>query len=230
VAANVGANNRQHDQIIRFVQQVDPDFVLLLEANDTWSDAVQAIAAEYPYGVQEMKSGNFSTVLLSRHPIGPTTRKRFGKISMYALVTECDVNGRRLLLIASHLLPPYKRAYFRMRNEHLHDLIDEVVAYDGPVVLAGDLNLTPWSPYFQAALRRGGLKDSRRGFGLQPTWPSFLPGMRIPIDHVLVTPDLTVHSWSRGPYTGSDHLPIAVEFSLGPTPSTSTTSVAGKSP
>ena len=78
--------------------------------------------------------------------------------------------------------------------------MDEADKYGGTVVMAGDLNVTPWSPHFQSALERGGLVDSRLGFGLQPTWPSFLPGMRIPIDHVLSTPDVTIHRVERGPF------------------------------
>jgi endonuclease/exonuclease/phosphatase (EEP) superfamily protein YafD len=214
VSANVSANNTQREHIVDFVRKADPDFVILIEADKDWGDTVDALAADYPFEVREMNSGNFSKVLLSRYPLGPTRRKRFGRVSIYALLTECDVDGRRFQLIASHLLPPYRKSYFRQRNEHLSNLIDEVIAHQGTTIMAGDLNLTPWSPHFQSALERGGLVDSRLGFGIQPTWPSFLPGMRIPIDHVLVTPDVTIHGWQRGPFTGSDHLPLLVEFSL----------------
>ena len=214
VSANVSSSNDQQGRAIEFIREVDPDFVLLFEANEDWSNAVDSIAAEYPYKIREIKAGNFSKVILSRYPLGPATRKPFGRTSIYAVLTECEVNGRTFLLIASHLLPPYTRSYFQLRNEHLYDLMNEVVAYDGTAILAGDLNITPWSPHFQSALTQGGLVDSRLGFGLQPTWPSFLPGMRIPIDHVLATPDVTIHSVQRGPFIGSDHLPLFVEFSL----------------
>ena len=106
VSANVGASNTQRDRIIEFVKRTDPDFVLLFEANEDWNDAVETIAADYPFQLKEIKAGNFSKVVLSRFPLGPATRKPFGRISIYALLTEVDVDGSTFLLIASHLLPP----------------------------------------------------------------------------------------------------------------------------
>jgi endonuclease/exonuclease/phosphatase (EEP) superfamily protein YafD len=38
--------------------------------------------------------------------------------------------------------------------------------------------------------------------------------MRIPIDHVLHTPDIRVYERKNGPRVGSDHLPVMVEFYL----------------
>ncbi len=94
-----------------------------------------------------------------------------------------------------------------------------IAAHPGPALVLGDFNITSWSPHFQETLRLGRLKDSRQGFGLQPTWPVDKPWFLVPIDHVLVTDGIAVHRCWRGPYIGSDHYPILMEFSLCPTPS-----------
>jgi hypothetical protein len=49
----------------------------------------------------------------------------------------------------------------------------------------GDLNVSPFSPHFQALLSGGNLKSAAQGFGWQPTWPTFLPPAGIQIDHAL---------------------------------------------
>jgi endonuclease/exonuclease/phosphatase (EEP) superfamily protein YafD len=65
---------------------------------------------------------------------------------------------------------------------------------------------------FRDFLATTGLKDSRVGFGWQPTWPTGSMSLRIPIDHVLVEPDLVVLERQVGPDIGSDHLPVRVRL------------------
>ena len=82
-------------------------------------------------------------------------------------------------------------------------------------MVLGDLNTTPWSARYRALLDDAGLEDTRVGYGLQTSWPSFLPAvLRIPIDHVLVTPDLAAAEREVGPEVGSDHLPVWVELAV----------------
>jgi endonuclease/exonuclease/phosphatase family metal-dependent hydrolase len=51
--------------------------------------------------------------------------------------------------------------------------------------------------------------------GAGGTWPSLLPPqMRIPIDHVMVGPGLSVVSRRVLPRLGSDHLPVATEIAV----------------
>jgi endonuclease/exonuclease/phosphatase (EEP) superfamily protein YafD len=82
-------------------------------------------------------------------------------------------------------------------------------------MVLGDLNTTSWSPYFRDLVADSGLLDSRRGFGVEPSWPSFgLPLLRIPIDHGLVSPAVSVLDRRIGPAAGSDHLPLVIDFAL----------------
>jgi len=81
-----------------------------------------------------------------------------------------------------------------------------------PSILLGDLNVTPWSSPFQHLLRQGGLRDTAIGFGIHPTWPSYLWPMRIPIDHCLVSPGLRATKREVGRNVGSDHFPLLIEL------------------
>lgn len=74
-------------------------------------------------------------------------------------------------------------------------------------------------------MSKTGLKNSRQGFGLLPTWPiktnyppyakipSFLTGLlSIPIDHCLISPDIKVAKTRTGPNVGSDHRPLITDL------------------
>ncbi|MCB0060965.1 MAG: endonuclease/exonuclease/phosphatase family protein [Caldilineaceae bacterium] len=84
---------------------------------------------------------------------------------------------------------------------------------NGPLIVAGDFNVTPWSPRFQRLLREARLKNSMRGFGMQNSWPSVLPlPLGIPIDHALHSPSLTTLDRKTVRVAGTDHAMLVVTF------------------
>jgi endonuclease/exonuclease/phosphatase (EEP) superfamily protein YafD len=86
----------------------------------------------------------------------------------------------------------------------------------GPVVVAGDLNMSPWSPFFSRLVKASGLTDSEPGFGFQPTWPTYQPILYLPLDHVLVSRDVIVADRRTAADVGSDHLPVVIDIAPGP--------------
>jgi len=68
--------------------------------------------------------------------------------------------------------------------------------------------------FFSEFVDDSGLRDSSRGFGVQPSWPAMMPLFYTPIDHCLVSENVVIHGRQTGPDLGSDHLPVVVEFSL----------------
>jgi endonuclease/exonuclease/phosphatase (EEP) superfamily protein YafD len=102
----------------------------------------------------------------------------------------------------------------RFRNEHLAEFSEYTRQLSGPSIILGDHNTTPWNHAFKDLLKNSSLLDTSRGLGYQPTWPSFFWPMRIPLDHCLVSSNLTVSQRRVGESTGSDHLPIIVDLVL----------------
>src|SRR5262249_38286126 len=74
-----------------------------------------------------------------------------------------------------------------------------------------DLNTTAGSPHFAEFLRVSGLRDSRFGFGPQPSWPTWSP-LRLTIDHAFLSADLAVAGRRPGPDIGSDHYPLILDL------------------
>jgi endonuclease/exonuclease/phosphatase (EEP) superfamily protein YafD len=98
----------------------------------------------------------------------------------------------------------------------LNELAARSTAVDGPLIVAGDFNATPYSPYFTEWLEKTKLTDSRRGRTPSPSWPTMLPWVGIPIDHVVVNDGFTILSHRRLPNFESDHYGVLVEIALRP--------------
>jgi len=97
------------------------------------------------------------------------------------------------------------------RTRLLADLADLIRELTDPVILLTDFNATSWSSNFQDLTTATGLRDSRIGFGVQPTWPAQLPGLRVPIDHCLVSPKIEIHDRRVTANAGSDHFGIYLD-------------------
>ena len=133
------------------------------------------------------------------------------EVGVPGIRADVEVNGRTVTLLNIHTLPPASSQYFEIRNRQLTALADFANRQEDLVLVAGDLNTAMWSPYYKRMERDSGLVNARKGFGVVATWPSFYPIFRIPIDHCLISPEIEVVDFRRGPAIGSDHLPLAVD-------------------
>lgn len=217
VVCNVRASNVQHDRVVEFVRASKADLVLLVEVNFEWAAAIRALDAEYPYGRRSPAHNSWGLSLLSRLPLDSVEVTMLGEEGQtLAVVARLTVDGQPLTVIGTHPFSPISGGHFRYRNRQLADAATLVRRQKGPVMLMGDLNVSPWSPYFQGLLSASGLRDSRQGFGIQASWPVEFAPVRIPIDHCLVSPEIAVHERQIGPDVGSDHFPVIVDVSLRP--------------
>jgi endonuclease/exonuclease/phosphatase (EEP) superfamily protein YafD len=213
---NVRTSNRSFGRVVEFLRGVDADFVVVLETDETWARELENGLVDYPYVLSEPQEDNFGMTLMSRLPFVRRDVLWMGDVALPNLCARFLIDGHELTVLGSHTIPPKSSACARWRNQHLSAISRFVSSQDGPVVVLGDLNVTPWSPHFAVLLDEGGLFDARRGFGLLPTWPTWLPPLRIPIDHCLATREVVVGDFRVAPAVGSDHFPIIVDFALAP--------------
>jgi endonuclease/exonuclease/phosphatase (EEP) superfamily protein YafD len=160
----------------------------------------------------EARSDHFGIALLSREPLERVRTVWLGSAKLPTVVAELRHGGRPLLLVGTHPPPPGNRSMATLRNEQLAAVASFVRQQTIPAVVAGDLNATSYSPFFQNLCASAGLRDSRQGFGIQASWTPRLPVLELAIDHCLVPPAIHVADRRVGPHLGSDHRPVQVRL------------------
>lgn len=214
MAANVYTGNRDTTLLLDLVREEHPAILAVLEIDRRWAQVLRELEQDYPHHIQRPRQDNFGIALFSQHPILSQRVEHLADSDVPTIFATLDFHSQPVHVVVTHPLPPVSRVYAASRNRHMEALGERVAALEGPVVVLGDLNATSWSPVFADFVRATNLQDSRRGFGIQPTWPAGAWHLRIAIDHVLVSPGLVVTQRRVGPTIGSDHLPIIVDVAV----------------
>lgn len=226
LVSNLHDRNTQFDRVVSLVREENPDFAVFIEVNARWAEQLDGLGDILPYQFSPDRVEKRGVAVYSKRPLLDPQLKQFDSHETASIVSDLEISGQRLSVIATHPMPPVKSWRFRLRNQHFDNLGDYVPTLTQPTLVLGDLNTTMWSPYYQRLVRRTGLENARRGFGILPSWPTrnnfnALPlfGARllsIPIDHCLLTPDIQAIDVRTGPDIGSDHLPLLVDLLVSP--------------
>jgi len=207
VSLNVRAENPDKQRTLAYLRDRNADVVVLLEIDDAWATALRDLESVYPHRVVAPQPGLFGIAVLSRVPLEAPRVVEPGGGST-TVITGLTRGKQGCLLMAAHPLAPVSGAWAARRDAQLAAMGELAAGESRPVIVAGDLNATPWSHGFRALAGPRGLRDSAIGRGVQATWNARLWAPRIPIDHVLVSPEIGVQSRTVGPDVGSDHLPV----------------------
>ncbi len=218
---NVQGNNPNQQGIVRWIEQLQPDVVLLQETSHAWQKWVERLKVIYPHQLTNYMSDSFfGAVLLSKYPLKNAKIEEMGEKWNYYFSAGVRIDAtHEVQLYAIHTHPPFGEKGAAIRNRQLQHLVQHLaqVMSDNHVntrIVMGDLNITPYSPYFKEFLSQTGLQNSMLGYGIQNTWPTDLPLwlMGIAIDHVLVSSNIEVNARKLGEDLGSDHLPVLVKI------------------
>ena len=210
---NLNAGNGNSGQVLSAIRDADPDILVLLEVTHKWSAELEVLSSDYPHRLARTREDPFGIMVLSKFPWINAEVLEIGETDVPSITADVYLPGGELFLIATHPVPPLGADYSRQRNRQLMELPYLAAGREHPVLLMGDLNVTSFSYWFKRVTEME-LKNSMKGFGFQPTWPTGIPFMKIPIDHVLHSPGIVIHHRTVGPDIGSDHLPVIVDFSL----------------
>jgi endonuclease/exonuclease/phosphatase (EEP) superfamily protein YafD len=186
---------------------------LLAEVTAAWEQALARLNASYAHRYTTRGLRGTGLLLLSRWPMQAEVLPGYSDIEP-AVSATILVNGRSLQLLSVHTSWPLGPANSALRDRQLALIGEFARSHTGLLVVLGDLNVSPFSPHFQALLSDSNLKSAAQGFGWQPTWPTFLPPAGIQIDHALTGAGVFVTSFRRGSPVGSDHLPIIIDCVL----------------
>ena len=212
--ANVLSSNTEFDRLFALIDNDQPDVIVLQEVSPAWAAELKRLDGAYPHQVVEAREGNFGIAVLSRYPLAAAATVASEPLELPTIIATLDVKGRPLQLVGTHPTIPLGAAGYGARNTQLATIADLLRKTTGARVVLGDLNASMWDLNYRVFEARTGLRNVRRGFGIVPTWPVFLPFAMIPIDHVLVSGEIGVRDVRTGPRIGSDHLPLVATITL----------------
>jgi endonuclease/exonuclease/phosphatase (EEP) superfamily protein YafD len=208
--ANVLFKNVDYWTVTEQIREEKPDFISINEATPAFINHFRkALMKEYPYTFFVVAKNNTQVLVGSRRPFVVDSVASFAVKGVLKLTTI--VKGKPLVFIACHAYNPLVLRDFEMRNQQLKQMAGLVKQQTNPTLVVGDLNITPWSAFYQDFIRESGLTNCRKGYGLNPTWPSRFFPMWIPIDHCLINSQLETVGFRVGKYNKSDHLPVIID-------------------
>ncbi len=212
--ANVHSSNTEYERLIDLVVAESPDMIFLQEVTPEWVAGTASLVQDYPYAYAEPRHGNFGIAAFSRIPFDSIQHIESPPLGYPTILATITINGKQLSIISSHPTIPLGQQMHDARNEQLESITDLVDQLAGEVILLGDFNSSVWDIHLRNLEASTGLRNVREGFGILPSWPTFLPFAMIPIDHALLSKGITVTDVRTGPKIGSDHLPLIVTLVL----------------
>lgn len=239
VTFNLSSGNRQPVLLVNWLLQHQPDLVFLQEIPRSWhSEVGHRLDELYPFQLTHTAAPRFQwAALLSRHPL-VAQRNDYSffralmihqgqPIAVYNVSLPAPISPeprRRLSFVHPVINPLWDMALSydeTQRDLHLHRLLEQIDAEPFPMIVAGDFNMSEFTPSYARLAER--LLDSYReaGTGLGTTWPNVrrfdLPPIipvAVRIDYIWHSRDLRATDAQRGDYWGSDHLAVLAELSL----------------
>jgi endonuclease/exonuclease/phosphatase (EEP) superfamily protein YafD len=213
MTANLEARGHPPAKLTEIVRRQQPDVLVLTEFTPRWERNLEPFDELFAYRYEMARRDPWGLAVFSRHEIVSAEQLDLGESkAIEARVRMPD--GEIVTVIGVHLRSPTGRGRAAARNRQLELLAAHRASVAGPLVVTGDFNIKPYSPYFRDWLSATGLTDARRGFGLDVSWPTFLPVLGIPIDHCAVSGHFHVTDHRKLPAFGSDHYPILAELVL----------------
>jgi endonuclease/exonuclease/phosphatase (EEP) superfamily protein YafD len=194
-----------------------PDIIVLTELPEKREPLVAGLEAQYPHWIDDSRGHGGDVLILSRWPARWIEVDR--SIAPAWPVVAADVCDDRDLggcvrIIALHGCVPFGGGK-SIRDAQLSTVGRFArEAAEMPVIMIGDLNLTPWARSFAGLLREAGLHDSARARAISATWLLRFPLFGLPIDHILVSRGVSVHESKVHGFVGSDHRPVSAVLQL----------------
>lgn len=209
---NLLSSNSKTDEVKNYIEKEDADVLVLMEFTPQWEQELSGLNQKYSFVKVATRTDNFGIALLSKYKMEASVHY-FGRSQKPTIVGDLSIDGKKLSVVATHPVPPINQSTFKERNAQLKSIAQKRKTFSDNLIIIGDFNTSSFSNHF-GQLTKFGLKDSRIGFGLLPTWPANFVIMQTTLDHCLVSPSIIIQERSVGYNLGSDHLPINIVIGL----------------
>jgi endonuclease/exonuclease/phosphatase (EEP) superfamily protein YafD len=220
---NLFGKNYLMDQVMAAILDDDPDIIVLQEYfGDQAIDLHPLLLTHYPYfvrcqGGKRANLGLYSRIAFVQAEDGACPNNAYGTTRTAHILAQFETeSGKSFSVITTHMDWPMPVDRQREQLTALSELLDNI---EGPLILAGDFNATPWSYALRDFVGRNGMvRETMNLFTFPMSW-YYLGAWRdtvpfLPLDHVMTRDGITVHDIGVGNPTASDHLPVVFRFSL----------------
>jgi endonuclease/exonuclease/phosphatase (EEP) superfamily protein YafD len=216
LVANLMYGNEGFARFRAIVAGEQPDLIAAVEVTYDWQRELAALDESYKYRkiVSAPNDSPLGVGVWSKRPIKDVSVRRPDPDNPPWLLVEMDSTKTPLAVVVVHPPNPVHPSSMALRDRQLKDIAMTLRERPGETIAVGDFNAAPWSPIFKDFCNRSRLRDARLGFGAHPSWPAGAPGLRIPIDHCLVSGGIAVRGFKRAAGFGSDHLPIVADLEV----------------
>lgn len=228
---NVFGLNHDIERVATVIEAEDPDIVALQEYFPEQARLGELLRARYPYAVRCQGGKRANLGLYSKIPFDKEmsagdcpSNARGSQRTAHILVAFTLSTGERFSLMTTHMDWPVP---IDRQADEFAAAGEAINATEGPLLVVGDFNSTPWSYALKGFAAATGLKRETHGLLTYPllfTVPNRLVrgGLLttipfLPIDQVFQR-NMVVHDLRAGAATGSDHLPVVFTASVAASP------------
>lgn len=210
---NVHHKNDGYARVADYLRDRDPDIIVISEFTPAWRSALRFLSRSHSHVLDGTRPGRWGLAVFSRLAFADAEQIDLAGTDTVNLRFVIEAGSIPLEVYAVHLYSPTSPSLAHNRNLQLEDLADRLVLSEYRRLVVGDMNLTPYSPYFSRFTEQTGLQDARLVDGVHITWPASALPIWIPIDHALADPAANVVQVRTGPDIGSDHFPLEIFLS-----------------
>ena len=215
--SNVLLSNRQSQTLLDEVQAQKPDIFLAMEIDEWWDRTLQPLVADMPYGATKITGSYYGMRLFSRLPLSGTEVRFLAGRDTPSIITGVKLrDGETATFLGIHPRPPLVGQSALPRDAELYAAAKILREKEGPAIMAGDLNATPWEDAVRRTRRIAGLVSPRQGYGYVYSFDAHSWWAKWPLDQIDYKPGFTALSLERLAPVGSDHYPYLVHLCRDP--------------
>lgn len=209
LVANVLMENREVESYLDLVEQNNPDVVLVIEPNAWWTEQLEPLRQNYEHKVEKPQDNHYGISLYSRFPLSETEIHYFENTNTPSIFTVLQLpSGDEVELYGIHPRPPLPENSVSAADKELIKIARRIGETDRPVVVAGDFNDVSWSFTVEKFQEISQLRDVRVGRGFYNTFDAKSQILRLPIDHIFISPKLGLVELANPMTFSSDHMAL----------------------
>lgn len=215
LAANVLMENREVESYLAIVESRNPDIVLVLEADDWWTEQLAPLRETYREHVEQPQSNHYGMNLYSKFPLSETQIHYYEHTGTPAIETVITLpSGDEVLFFGVHPRPPLPENSVKAADKELLQIAEHVKEVNRPTIVTGDFNDVPWAFTIREFRKISGFNDLRVGRGLYNTFDTKSWWLRFPIDHFYLSPKLELVEFADPITFSSDHKALFVRLAV----------------